>query len=130
MSSEELIQQNIRLDAARSGIDLWRNNVGACVDATGRMVRYGLLNDSKRLNEQYKSSDLIGVRPVLVTQDMVGSVLGVFTAIECKASAWTPRLSDPHTMAQRRFHGLVIGHGGFAGFAQTVGEARRIMRLE
>lgn len=131
--SEELIQQQIRLDVARSGIDIWRNNVGQALhtDKYGqtRAVRYGLLNDSAAINEEFKSSDLIGIRPVLVTQDMVGTVVGVFIALECKASDWKYRANDRHTQAQQRFLNLVIRAGGWGGFVRSTDEARKILRL-
>lgn len=129
MTSEAAIQQAIRLDIARSGIDLWRQNVGACQDQSGRLIRYGILNDSKQVNQRFKSSDLVGIRPILVTADMVGQIVGVFAAIECKASNWTCRPNDEHTQAQQRFIDLVRAAGGFAGFARSVEEARTILRL-
>lgn len=129
MTSEAAIQQAIRLDIARSGIDLWRQNVGACQDQSGRLIRYGLLNESHALNQRFKSSDLVGIRPILITADMVGQVVGVFAAIECKASNWTYRPNDEHTQAQQRFIDLVRAAGGFAGFARSVDEARVILRL-
>lgn len=129
MTSEAAIQQAIRLDIARSGIDLWRQNVGACQDQSGRLIRYGLLNDSKAINEKFKSSDLIGIRPILVTSEWVGHTVGVFAAIECKESGWKLRPGDARGQAQQRFIDLVRAAGGFAGFAQSVDDAREILRL-
>jgi len=129
MSSELVVQQQIRLAAAKAGINMFRNNVGACQDQDGRVIRYGLMNDSAALNKQYKSSDLIAIRPVLITPDMVGQVLGVFTAIEVKSDNWVIRINDEHTQAQRRFHDMVTGSGGYAGFAQSTHDAMRILRL-
>lgn len=129
MTSEAAVQQHIRTQIALTGVELWRQNVGACTDANGRVIRYGILNDSKQLNQRFKSSDLVGIRPILVTSDMVGQVVGVFAAIECKASNWTYRPNDEHTQAQQRFIDLVRAAGGFAGFARSVDEARTILRL-
>jgi hypothetical protein len=129
MTSEAAVQQQIRTAAASAGLDLWRNQVGACEDKTGRVIRYGLMNDSKNLNARFKSSDLIGIRPILITADMVGQVVGVFSAIEAKASDWTYRPNDAHTQAQQRFINLVRAAGGMAGFARSPAEARAILRL-
>lgn len=129
MTSEAAVQQHIRTQIALTGVELWRQNVGACTDANGRVIRYGILNDSKQLNQRFKSSDLVGIRPILVTSDMVGQIVGVFAAIECKASNWTCRPNDEHTQAQQRFIDLVRAAGGFAGFARSVEEARGILRL-
>ena len=65
-TSEAAVQAAVRLEAARKGVRLFRNNVGALVDSRGVPVRYGLANDSKQLNEVMKSADLIGWRPLLI----------------------------------------------------------------
>ena len=125
---ESATASHIRLDAAQHGIELWRNNVGACMDDRGRMIRYGLCNDSPILAKHVKSSDFIGIAPVVVTQEMVGHVVGVFTAVETKASDWKMVPSDKRGIAQAAFHDIVLRSGGFAGFARTVEEFRRIVR--
>ena len=112
-----------------AGMTPMRNNVGACQDQTGRLIRYGLMNDTKDLNDRIKSSDLITVRPMLVTQDWVGHVVGVFAAIECKETGWKLTPGDKRGQAQKRFHDLIHAAGGFAGFATSVDDAREILRL-
>lgn len=119
---------HIRLDAAQIGVDLWRNNVGVLCDRNGRPVRFGLCNDSAALNEKIKSSDYIGITPVLITPDMVGQVFGVFTAIETKDSGWELLPSDDRGLAQQNFHDIVKKAGGFAGFATCVEEFRKIVK--
>lgn len=124
---ESAVQQRIRLEAAYSGLEMFRNNVGVLTDINGRPVRYGLANDTAQLNKAIKSSDLIGVTPVFVTPDMVGRVLGVFTAVECKESNWTFKPSDERAVAQAAFHDIVRRAGGFAGFATSVEDFRKIV---
>lgn len=85
---EGVVQQAVRLGAARSGRMLWRNNRGAGKMASGSFVRYGLANDSKALGDAIKSADLIGIEPTLVTQQMVGSTVGVFLSVEVKHEGW------------------------------------------
>lgn len=126
---ESAVASHIRLDAAQCGVEMWRNNNGAYEDLTGRWIRYGLCNDSALLSEKIKSSDLIGIRPVLITPDMIGQVVGVFTAIETKPSGWRMIPSDKRGIAQKAFHDIVTLAGGFAGFARTVEEFRKIIRL-
>jgi hypothetical protein len=125
---ESSVQQRIRLDAAYGGIELWRNNVGVLLNDRGQPVRFGLGNDSAGLNARIKSSDLIGVTPVFVTPELVGRVLGVFTAIECKEEGWRMTPSDERAIAQAAFHDIVKRAGGFAGFAQSVEDFRKIVR--
>ncbi|MGL4546346.1 MAG: hypothetical protein ACRCUU_12490 [Plesiomonas sp.] len=116
--SEAAVQANIRLAAAQRGVILWRNNVGALVDKRGVPVRYGLCNDTKQLNDRIKSSDLVGIRPVLITPDMVGTTIGQFAAVECKEAEWTYS-GDKHEKAQLAYGELVMSKGGAFTFANS-----------
>lgn len=115
MTSETAIQNQTRRDFAFIG-PLWRNNVGVLPDRRGVPVRFGLANESKKENEQFKSSDLIGITPVTITPEMIGQVLGVFTALETKKSDWVFNSTDNHVKAQLNYHNVVRNAGGFAGF--------------
>ena len=91
-------------------------------DATGRPVRFGLANDSKKLNQELKSGDLIGWRRVLITPDMVGRTIAQIVSRECKPADWTPAPPGPterwlHEEAQRRWAALINNDGGDACFA-------------
>lgn len=116
--SETAIQNRVRLDASNAGILAWRNNVGALPDNTGRIVRYGLCNDTKELNKRVKSSDLVGINPVLITPAHVGHIIGQFWAREVKEYGWK-FTGDPHELAQQKFGQIVISKGG--NFAFTTG---------
>ena len=117
---ESDVQNAIRKAASEREYWTWRNNNGACVDGnTGRQIRYGLANDSKQVNAVFKSSDLIGITPRLVTQRDVGLTWGVFTAIEVKPTGWHYR-GDAREAAQLAFINTVRGAGGLAGFAPSV----------
>jgi hypothetical protein len=85
-------------------------------DATGRVVRYGIANDSKQLGDRLKSGDLIGWRPVIITPDMVGTVIAQIVSVECKAEGWKPRENDEAYQAQKRWADLVNSEGGYAVF--------------
>lgn len=120
--SEALVQSRLRLEAAGTGVRLWRNNVGVLFDKTGRPVRYGLANDSKALNEKLKSGDLIGWRRRVITQADIGRTIAQFMSRECKPSDWTPAPPTnvgkfAHEEAQRRWMQLINDDGGDAGFA-------------
>lgn len=104
-------QQRVRLEAAADGGILWRNNVGACVDDRGNHIRYGLCNESKKMNQKVKSSDLIGITPMLVQPHHVGYKIGVFTAREVKTPGWQWK-GDAHELAQRKFGEIVMSYGG------------------
>lgn len=81
--------------------------------AQGRLVRYGLCPGS---------SDLIGLRQVTITPDMVGQTIAQFVAIEVKDRGRV-------TPEQERFITMVLQAGGLAGIARSVDDARTILRL-
>lgn len=125
---ESTTASHIRQAAPYDNVLLWRNNVGVLVDVNGRPVRYGLCNESKKMNEKTKSSDLIGITPTVITQNMVGYMLGVFTAVETKKEGWKYSDKDSRSVAQLNFINMVLQNGGFAGFASNVDEYKRIVR--
>ena len=112
--SEQNIQNKIRLMWSRGCSRLFRNNTGALKDQTGRLVQFGLCKGS---------SDLIGWSTVKITNEMVGSHVAVFTAIEVK----TPK--GKATTLQTAFIDTVKKAGGFAGVARSVDEAGEIINL-
>ena len=128
--SESVVQQHTRLEFARIG-PMWRNNSGACTDQTGRLVRYGLGNDSAKINSEIKSSDLIGITPVAAFVPSLNrwQTLGVFTALEVKAEGWTMRPGDERATAQAKFHDIVRAAGGYAGFVTDPSQIYSIIRL-
>ena len=99
---ESAVTSKIRLAAAQINIPLWRNNCGGFYDEQGRFVRYGLGSEA-----QLASSDFIGICPVLITSDMVGKTIGVFTAIEMKAESWRFNKNDNHILPQKHFIDIV-----------------------
>lgn len=113
--SESAVSNDVRLEASRQGMRLWRNNVGQLSDENGRPVRYGLANDSPQLNKVIKSADLIGIRPVLIGAEHVGQTIGQFVSIECKAEGWR-YAGTPREEAQQKWATLVLSLGGDARF--------------
>lgn len=67
------------------------------------------------------SSDLIGVTPIVITPEMVGETVGVFTAIEVK----TP--TGPTTKEQLTFITNIKNAGGLAGIARSPADALNII---
>ncbi len=127
---ESYAQPQARFAISRAGGMSWRNNVGATPAKIGthcprcsfhyeiaqRPVRYGLANDSHKLNDAIKSSDLIGIMPRLITSDMIDTVVGQFVAIECKRPGWL-YTGKGRESAQQAYLALVSAKGGLAQFS-------------
>ena len=112
--SEHEIQQRIRLACGRGAVRLWRNNTGALVDHQGRFVRYGLCKGS---------SDLIGLRSVVVMPEMVGQRIAQFVALEIKAPQG---VVSPE---QQAFLRLVQELGGVASVCRSIEQAQAVLDL-
>ena len=113
--SEAAVQQRVRLEASRRGMRLFRNNVGVLYDETGRPVRFGLANETPAVNKKLKSSDLIGISPVVIRAEHVGHTVGVFTSYECKRPGWEYK-GTGREAAQFAWISLVRAMGGIAKF--------------
>ena len=125
--SEAWAQQQTRFDISKQGAMSWRNNVGAIptkvptqcpqcgfkYQIPQRPVRYGLANDSQKLNKVIKSSDLILAIPRLITPAMVGTTIAQFGSVECKRPGW--KYTDE--VEQLAWHTLIRSIGGFATFS-------------
>lgn len=118
--SEAAIQTRVRLEAAKKNIILWRNNVGAIHTKDGLFFRYGLANDSKQLNKRIKSSDLIGIRAIVIQHAHLGCTIGQFVARECKNGNWKYAATEEE-QAQLKYLELVNSLGGDACFANDKG---------
>lgn len=120
--SEAYAQQQARLAVAQQGGMAWRNNVGAtptkCPNCNAKQapVRYGLANDSARLNQRIKSSDLILAIPRQITPDMVGSTIAQFGAVECKRPGWK-YTGNGRESGQAAWLALITKLGGYATFS-------------
>jgi hypothetical protein len=120
MKSEREVQDVVRMEASRCGFRIWRNNLGAVTTQSGSFIRFGLANDSSAMNAKLKSSDLIGIKPVTITQEMVGSVVGVFLSREIKREGWKYK-ATPEETAQLAWINLINSMGGDACFATGEG---------
>lgn len=118
--SEEGVLSRVKLEASNKRCRVWRNNVGAGRIEDGRFLRWGLANDYAGLNTVIKSGDLIGLRPVLITNEHVGAVIGQFISREIKAANWhyTGTGREP---AQLAWIELINSMGGDACFANREG---------
>ena len=100
---------------SQRGMRLWRNNTGVAFDQTGRPVRFGLSNESAQVNAKFKSSDLIGITPVVIE----GRTVGVFTSLEIKHPGWKYTGGGRET-AQKNWLDLVNSLGGIGKFITSL----------
>jgi hypothetical protein len=101
-----------RVPRGRGPVRLWRNNTGALVDQQGRFVRFGLCKGS---------SDLIGLRALEITPELVGQRIAQFIALEVKTAQG---VLSPE---QRAFLRLVKQLGGVAAICRSVEEAEQLL---
>lgn len=125
--SESATSKACELMSAKYGARLWRNNSGATKDENGRMIRYGLGNTSKRINDVMKSSDYIGFVPRLITPEMVGTRIAQFMALEMKKPNWKLIPSDKRGQAQANFGSIVSNGGGIFSFISAPEQFMEIM---
>ena len=111
-SPETNLQASIDMALSVAGVRVFRNNVGQSKTEDGRFIHYGVGGKG--------GSDMIGYTPVTITPDMLGTVVGVFTAIEVKTP--TGRVSPE----QQHFVDMVNASGGRAGIARSPEDAVRI----
>ena len=113
-NAETTLQQQIRLAlGTRSDLRLFRNQVGQLPDPrTGRPVQFGLARGS---------ADLIGWRTLVITPEMVGQRIAVFTSIEVKTPTGRVRPEQQAWLA------CVQQCGGIAGVARSIADATQII---
>ena len=111
---EQVIQQRIRLELGQHpDLRIFRNTTGTCTDQrTGNFIRYGLAKGS---------SDLIGIRRITITPDMVGQTVGVFTSLEVKTDTGRP------SPEQKAWLGMVQQLGGIAAIVRSPEDAARVL---
>lgn len=108
---------DVRLAASAAGWTMFRNNVGMgwTGDAEHRPDGSVLIRNARPLHAGLceGSSDLIGFRPVLVTDAHLGQTMAQFAAVEVKGHRG--RATEP----QRNFLRVVQAAGGVAILARS-----------
>lgn len=126
MGIETGLVRRILVATSNFGSRLFRQNVGMAWtgDIVERTPRRIVLENYRPLHCGLVegSSDAIGLTPIVITQDMVGSTVAVFTAIEVKTK--TGRVSEK----QKKFIAFVKQFGGIAGVARSPDEAVQILK--
>ena len=126
MNKETKIQRLIQLAVSAAKTIIFRNETGnfwtgKVIHKSGNQVT---LADARMVPCGLKkgSSDLIGITPVIITEDMIGKTFGVFTAIEVKTPAGRA------TTEQLTFNSVIRKAGGYAGIARSPEDALNIIK--
>ena len=125
MKPETIIQNKIMLALSSAGATMWRNAVAYAW--VGKVIHK--TDTEVTLSGAYPiqaglcvgSSDLIGLKTITVTADMVGHQIAVFTAVEVKTK--TGKASPE----QKQFIDAVRKKGGIAGVARSVDDALQLI---
>jgi len=100
------------LKLSEYGSRVFRNNTGVIKDKDGRYHRFGLA---------VGSSDIIGLTAVVITNEMVGKRIAVFTAIEVKSEKGIV------SKEQKLFNQMVLDNGGIVGIARSPEQSLQII---
>jgi hypothetical protein len=106
------------------GWAVWRQNVGLAWAGDVKKLGPGrvLIENARPLHCGLckGSSDIIGIRPVVITQEMVGSTIGGFGAVEVKT------LRGRISQEQQWFLDSVTKHGGWSGVIRSLEDLEKI----
>ena len=130
-NSEAEVQAQVRLGLSKLfRCVMFRNNVGAFKGANGSWVRYGLANDSKQMNKKNKSGDLIGWTPIVITPEMIGHTIPVFTSIETKKEGYKPsgQKQLEHHEGQENWRDSILRAGGIAAIVDSAESAVGVIK--
>lgn len=112
---ESVIQSSIQQVAPHYKSRLFRNTVATFTildKGKKRVIKTGLGKGS---------SDLIGYTKKIITKDMIGKEIAIFTAIETKKSDWKHgKKLNAHEQNQKQFINSIRLDGGISTFANCV----------
>lgn len=132
--TETDIVRLIMLKLSKAGARIFRNNTGnAWIGQSIRITKPQIISvttgDVVVKNARYftaglcvGSSDLIGLKPVLITPEMVGKTVAVFTAVEVKTA------TGRATKEQVAFLQMVKDIGGISFIARNDVEAEEMLK--
>lgn len=139
MASQESVNaKKCQLFFAPYKCALFRNNSGMFYNKNNAPVYFGLGNTNekiiykgqkKRVIDVRKSSDSIGWTQVLITPEMVGKTLAVFTSIEFKAPGFVIKKCYPEKSREAKqlyWINAVIRAGGIGGFVAKPADIKDI----
>ena len=126
MMNETGIQRLIQTECTSKTIRLWRNTQGQAWVGNVTHCANGdvLIKNPVRITFGLGvgSSDLIGLKSIIIRPEMVGMTKAIFAGIEVKSA--TGRVTDE----QDSYIKMLWSMGALAGVARSVEDARRILQ--
>lgn len=131
---ESSIQREIMLAASNAGMTIWRNNTGTAWQGNKMMLRDAIIilpsGQQIRIDRAVLlqnprpvsfglcpgSSDLIGIRPLVIGDEHLGQRIAQFVALEVKAKGKKP------TEKQQQFLEFVEQRGGVSAIIRGVSD--------
>lgn len=130
MTPAQVLTNKIRSSVSQVGCRLFNVHVGKFW--AGRATRYDkpssvmvkagdvLIQNARLINSGLPGmADLIGLTPVIITEEMVGTTIAVYTSVEVKTT-------DRPSPEQIAWCAFVQKMGGKAGIARSISEALEI----
>jgi hypothetical protein len=117
--SESDLYGQIAIEATRLDHRAWRNNIGVARYKRNDqiyVVRYGIPGPG--------GADMIGYTKRIITLDMVGSAVAIFTGAECKVGK---RKAEDD---QSKFLEAIRNAGGIAGVCRSAQDYRQLVGAE
>ena len=121
---ESPVQKRILLECGHGDTRLFRQNVGKAWIGEYRRLRNGdvIIKNARRFHSGVKGmSDLIGWHSVVITPEMVGRKVAIYTGLEVKGDRGRP------TKEQLQFISTVKTAGGIAGIARSPEDAHELL---
>lgn len=116
MKDEKYVEKQILIGLSAEGCRVFKNFNGNVFTRDGTQFKVGFGDGT---------SDIIGITPKLITPDMVGKTVGVFTAIEVKKEKDGAYGATPEQLA---FINTIKRKGGLAGVAYDLASAKEIIK--
>ena len=124
MQRESDIQNAILIELSKQGTVAFRINAGSfwAGEILSNKDNMMLLKNPRKVQGAPEgTSDIIGITSIMITTAMVGSRVGVFTAIEVKKPGQRPKPQ------QVKFLNVMKNMGAIAGLATSPGDAAMIL---
>ena len=128
---ETALVKDIQAELSHGNVRLFRNNTGSAWQGYQSPETVGRPGRGRSITLEHArlihfglsegSSDLIGLKSVVITPEMVGKKFAVFVGLEAKTTGGRARKE------QVSWHAMLTDMGAISGFARSMAAAREII---